>query len=101
MEVVPPTAVICGNDILAMGALAECRAAGKRVPEDISVAGFDDLDISAQIVPALTTIRVPAAEMGKRAADFLLAQIKNEDTLWHQEVAAVLKVRDTTAPPPD
>lgn len=96
----PPTAVICGNDILALGALAECQASGVQVPGQISVAGFDDLDMSAQIVPALTTIRVPAAEMGERVADYLLARIKHETALLHQEVEAVLQIRETTAPPP-
>ncbi len=58
-----PTAVICGNDILALGALAECQSVGIRVPEEISITGFDDLDISAQIIPSLTTIHVPSTEM--------------------------------------
>ncbi|MCP4390192.1 MAG: substrate-binding domain-containing protein, partial [Gammaproteobacteria bacterium] len=59
-----PTAILCGNDILAMGAVAECQASGIRIPDEISIAGFDDLDMSSQIKPALTTIHVPSAEMG-------------------------------------
>ena len=96
----PPTAVICGNDILALGALAECRARGIQVPREMSVVGFDDLEISAQLDPALTTIHVPAAEMGRRTADFLLAQIGNENMPWRQEIAVQLMLRDTTAAPP-
>lgn len=95
----PPTAVICGNDILAWGALAECQSAGIRVPEEISITGFDDLDISAQIVPSLTTIHVPLAEMGAHAADFLVSQINHETSLLHTEITTDLMVRNTTAKP--
>jgi LacI family transcriptional regulator len=53
-----PTAIICGNDVLAFGALLEAQHLGIAVPEEMSIAGFDDLEFSAQIKPALTTIRV-------------------------------------------
>ena len=95
----PPTAVMCGNDILALGALAECQSGGIRVPDDISITGFDDLDISAQIIPPLTTIHVPLAEMGELAADFLVSQINNENSLLHTEIDTDLMVRSTTAKP--
>lgn len=95
----PPTAVMCGNDILALGALAECQSVSIRVPEDISITGFDDLDISAQIIPPLTTIHVPLAEMGELAANFLVSQINNESTLLHTEMKTDLMVRGTTAKP--
>ncbi len=95
----PPTAVMCGDDILALGALAECQLAGMRVPDDISITGFDDLDISAQIIPPLTTIHVPLVEMGELAADFLVSQINNESTLLHTEMNTDLMVRGTTARP--
>lgn len=94
-----PTAVICGNDVLALGALAQCQAEGVNVPKDISITGFDDLDMSSQLVPALTTVHVPSAEMGKRAADHLVAQINNETTLLHTQVDIELMIRDTTAVP--
>lgn len=96
---VPPTAVMCGNDILAMGALAECQSAGIRVPEEISITGFDDLDISAQIIPPLTTVHVPLVEMGELAANFLVSQINNESTLLHTELKTDLMLRGTTARP--
>jgi LacI family transcriptional regulator len=94
-----PTAVICGNDVLALGALAQCQAAGVRVPEDISITGFDDLDMSSQLIPALTTVHVPSAEMGKRAANHLVAQINHETTLLHTEVDIELMIRHTTGVP--
>ena len=94
-----PTAVLCGNDILALGAIAECQSAGIKVPEEISITGFDDLDMSAQMNPALTTIHVPSAEMGEQAADFLVARIRQEPSMLHTEIMADLMVRETTAKP--
>jgi LacI family transcriptional regulator len=59
-----PSAVICGSDVLAFGALVECSSKGLRVPEDVSIVGFDDLEFAAHLNPPLTTMQVPAAEMG-------------------------------------
>lgn len=94
-----PTAVICGNDVLAQGALFECQARGIAVPDDLSITGFDDLKISAQLVPPLTTVRVPSAEMGERAADFLVDSRGGQSHLQHVEVETSLVLRGTTAPP--
>tara|TARA_R110001583_G_scaffold149274_1_gene301280 strand:+ start:82677 stop:83735 length:1059 start_codon:yes stop_codon:yes gene_type:complete len=96
----PPTAVICGNDVQAMGALFETQAQGIAVPARLSIVGFDDLPISANLVPALTTIRVPAADIGRRAADYLLDRLAGQDPPLHTELDAELVVRGTTAPPP-
>jgi len=94
-----PTAIICGNDVLAFGALFECRARGVNVPQDMSITGFDDLDLAANIDPPLTTIRVPAAEMGRRAAEFLLARLEKTPTPEKTELQAAMVLRETTAPP--
>jgi len=94
-----PTAIVCANDVLAFGVLFECRARGVNVPRDISITGFDDQDLAANIEPPLTTIRVPAAEMGRRAAEFLLAKLENTPIPEKTELHAALVVRDTTAPP--
>lgn len=94
-----PTAVICGNDVLAMGALFECQSQGLQVPEFISIAGFDDLSISAHLQPGLTTVRVPSAEMGQRAADLLVQHLSGHAVLDHVEVETSLVVRGTTARP--
>jgi len=94
-----PTAIICANDVLAFGVLFECRARGVDVPRDISITGFDDQDLAANIEPPLTTIRVPAAEMGRRAAEYLLAKLENTPIPEKTELQAALVVRDTTAPP--
>jgi LacI family transcriptional regulator len=94
-----PTAIVCGNDVLAFGVLFECRARGVHVPREISITGFDDLDLAANIDPPLTTIRVPAAEMGRRAAEYLLARLEKTPTPKKTELQAALVVRETTAPP--
>jgi LacI family gluconate utilization system Gnt-I transcriptional repressor len=67
-------AVFCSNDTLALGALFECQRRGVRVPHDLAIAGFGDLDASACCVPALTTVRPPGEEIGRRAASLILAR---------------------------
>ncbi|MGS4946102.1 LacI family DNA-binding transcriptional regulator [Meridianimarinicoccus sp. RP-17] len=71
------TAVLCGNDVLAVGALRGAREAGLRVPDDISITGFDDIDIATLAEPGLTTVHVPHREMGRRAAQALVAAIES------------------------
>ncbi len=71
----PPTAVICGNDVLAAGAMMQARDAGIRIPHDVSVTGFDDIGLAAVVSPPLATVRVPQIEMGRCAAELLLARI--------------------------
>jgi LacI family transcriptional regulator len=71
----PPTALVCGNDILALGALRECQARGIAVPGQMSIVGFDDLAPARHANPALTTIRVPTTYMGEAAADYVLAAL--------------------------
>lgn len=94
----PPTALICGNDILALGALAECQARGLRVPEDMSVVGFDNIEFSAHANPPLTTIDVPAEEMGKSAANYVLGNLNGEDVALHNPVEVELILRASSAP---
>lgn len=95
----PPTAVFCANDIQAIGAMMECHEAGLRVPEDISIVGFDDLPIAQCTTPQLTTVRVPAHEMGRRAAESLIASIESGGPIGRIELPTDLIVRSTTAPP--
>jgi LacI family transcriptional regulator len=94
-----PTAVICGNDVLAIGALAECRALGIAVPRELSITGFDDLEIAAVVTPALTTVRLPTAELGARAAQQLLAQLEGRPFDACVELAVELVVRASTSSP--
>ncbi len=97
-----PTAILCGNDVLAYGALLEAQARGIGVPQQLSVVGFDDLEMSRHWQPALTTIHVPTEAMWTLAAAHLIARL---DGLvagpLQQEIEVELVVRGSTAPPPD
>lgn len=95
-----PTAILCGNDVLAWGALLECQAQGVDVPRDLSIIGFDDLEMSRQWQPALSTMHVPTERMWEQAANYLLARLGGSlDTVVQQEIEVELIVRGSTAPP--
>ena len=93
-----PTAVVCGNDVLALGALLEATALRLRVPDDLSVTGFDDLDLAREIPPGLTTVHAPLEEMGRQTAAYLLGALPSVDGVTHIELPAELVVRGTTGP---
>ncbi|MBU1358812.1 MAG: LacI family DNA-binding transcriptional regulator [Gammaproteobacteria bacterium] len=95
-----PTAVLCGNDVQAFGAILECHAQGVRIPQDISITGFDDLEMAAHFQPALTTMRSPAAQMGRRAADMLLAVNEGRPMPASTRLDLELILRRTTGPAP-
>lgn len=95
----PPTAILCGNDVLALGALLEAIALGLGVPGDLSITGFDDLDIAREISPALTTVHAPLEEMGRLTAAYLLEPASDGDEVTHIELPTELVLRDSTAPP--
>jgi LacI family transcriptional regulator len=94
-----PTAVVCANDVLAMGAVIECRAQGVEVPAAMSITGFDDMEAASILVPALTTVRIPMRELGEAAARQVLARLDGEAGARVTELAVDLIVRGTTAPP--
>ena len=94
-----PTAVICGNDVLAIGALAECQALGLAVPRELSLTGFDDMEIAAAISPGLTTVHFPTTELGGYAAQHLIARLAGEPFDARIELPVELVVRGSTAPP--
>lgn len=73
-----PDIVFCGNDVLAVGAIQAAREMGLKVPADISITGFDDIEIARIIDPPLTTVHVPHAEMGRIAAESLLKLVRGE-----------------------
>lgn len=97
-----PTAVFCSADMVAFGLISGLQAAGLRVPEDISVVGFDDIEMSEFYVPALTTIRQDRHKLGRKAAEVLLARlVPGADSPRTEEPLPVeLVVRSSTAPPP-
>jgi DNA-binding LacI/PurR family transcriptional regulator len=72
----PPTAIMAGNDLLAVGAIRALRRRGIRVPDDVAVTGFDDFDFSELVEPPLTTVRIPGYEMGRTAAELLIDQLE-------------------------
>ena len=82
-----------------MGAVAECLSRGIRIPDEISITGFDDLDMSSQVKPALTTVYVPSAEMGENAAEYLVAKIRQQPLEPPAAMETRLMVRETTAKP--
>jgi DNA-binding LacI/PurR family transcriptional regulator len=95
-----PTAVFVGNDTLAIGAMAAIRAAGLAVPGDISVVGFDDLPFAAFSNPALTTVRVPASQLGEHAARAAIELLNGKPVGIKRGVASLeLIVRESSARP--
>lgn len=95
----PFTALVCTTDLLAMGVLAEARALGIRVAEQLSVTGFDDLEPAAHLDPPLTTVHVPAEEVGRRAGEWLLARLDGRPLPERVELEARLVLRASTARP--
>jgi LacI family transcriptional regulator len=98
----PPTAVIGGNDLLAAGALFEAQARGLRVPDQLSIIGMDNLELSEHVTPALSTVHLPTAELGRRAAELVLARLDGASLPEAIELPVDLIVRGSTGtvPPP-
>jgi DNA-binding LacI/PurR family transcriptional regulator len=95
----PPTAIFCYNDMTALGALRQLHLRKMRVPEDVSLVGFDDLFIASYTQPPLTTLRQPRRLMGHLAMESLLKLISGEDSSRVIKIPAELIVRESTAPP--
>lgn len=94
-----PTAIMCGNDVLAAGAMMGARDAGMRVPEDISIVGFDDIGIASVVTPPMTTVRVPQIAMGQAAARLLLRKI-NGDAVQSVTLQTAFIKRGSLGPAP-
>jgi LacI family transcriptional regulator len=96
----PPTAIFASNDMMAFGVMDAVRESGQRIPEDISVIGFDDIPQAGIIHPALTTVRQPLHNMGSVAAQMLLDLLKHPDFPPKRiELPTGLVVRDSCQPP--
>jgi LacI family transcriptional regulator len=94
-----PTAVVCFNDKVAVGVLEAAAARGLRVPEDLSVTGFDDIDVSRATTPRLTTVRQPLQEMGRTAVTLLIRQLDGDPhEALSMELETRLIVRESTGP---
>ncbi|HEY5810751.1 MAG TPA: LacI family DNA-binding transcriptional regulator [Povalibacter sp.] len=97
-----PTAIFASNDEMAAGVLAVAHGMGLAIPEDLSVAGFDDVPLASQVWPALTTIRQPVPAMSARAAELLLKQLRGEpDERAGQIIESSLTFRQSTGPASD
>ncbi len=94
-----PSALVGGNDVIALGALFEAVERGIAVPQDLSITGFDNLSLVEHIRPALTTVHLAAEEMGTAAAEALLIALESGRPVQSRELEARLLVRATTAPP--
>jgi LacI family transcriptional regulator len=95
----PFTALVAFNDISALGAMTALRESGHKVPEDVSVMGFDDIEFASIAYPPLTTIRQPLQEMGATAAELLLRKLANDESVQNIRIRPELIVRSSTCPP--
>jgi len=98
LEGISFTALVCYNDLVAIGAMRQLQDQGKSVPDDVSVVGFDDIDVSSFLGVPLTTVRVPRREMGRRAAASIIKRIHSISHMGTQRILldAELIVRSST-----
>lgn len=98
----PPTAIFCANDSMAIGGLCAVHDAGLRVPDDVTVVGFDDIPLAHYLSPPLSSVHVPVFEMGARAVTRLIAALKGEPVSErrHERLPTHLVVRSSCSPPP-
>ena len=96
---ITPTVVFCGNDVLAVGAMRRARELGIDVPRDVSIIGFDDIELAQVANPPLTTVHVPHREMGRRAGLALAQLVKNGTALERVKLETTPMFRGTLAPP--
>lgn len=97
-----PTAIFAGNDEMASGVYGAAHELGIRIPDDLSIIGFDDAPIATRMWPAMTSVRLPVREMGWAAAEKLFAKAKDKDAVKApaSEFTPTLIERQSTAPPP-
>jgi LacI family transcriptional regulator len=95
-----PTAIFAGNDEMATGVYGAAHELGLRIPDDISIIGFDDAPIATRMWPAMTSVRLPVREMGKAAAEKLFVKPKDAANAPAAEFTPTLIERQSTAPPP-
>jgi LacI family transcriptional regulator len=97
----PPTAVVAASDLMALGAIRAALEAGRAVPREVSIVGFDDIQLAGYVHPPLTTLRQDKAALGGAAGAALMALISGEaDRPRAREIPVELIVRDSTAGPP-
>lgn len=92
-----PTAIVCGNDVLAAGAIVRANERNINVPCDVSITGFDDIDLASVVQPSLTTVQVPQTAMGRAAAELLLEQLSDPEKRRSVEVPTQIIRRHSLA----
>ena len=90
------TAVVCGNDVIGIGAIQEAQSMGLNVPGDISITGFDDMELASVVTPALTTLHFPIAEVGQETARHLIERLEGRVAPRRIELPMKLVVREST-----
>lgn len=94
-----PTAVVATNDVLAVGAMMACREAGIPIPQELSITGIDNTDLGATQTPGLTSVRTPILEIGRAAAEQLIARLEGREFTAFQSLGFEPVFRGSTAPP--
>lgn len=94
-----PTALVCGNGYLAIGAMLECQRLGIRVPQDMSIVGYDDFEIMSELPVPITTVRVSGEDVGTRCAQTLIARLTGTIDEPPHECSAELLLRASSGPP--
>jgi LacI family xylobiose transport system transcriptional regulator len=92
-----PTAIFAGNDLQALGVYEAARMLGLSIPGDLSVVGYDDLELASWVGPRLTTVRQPLTEMAERATRLVLGGVDDAGDTVRIDLATDLVVRDSTA----
>lgn len=96
-----PTAVICGNPSLAVGAYLESLAMGMNVPADVSIVGYDDIEVMSHLPVSLTTVRVQSEQVGRNAARYLIARLNGEEIDIPFQCETEIVIRQSSGPPPE
>lgn len=94
-----PTAIICGSEPFAYGAIFEANNMGIAIPEEVSIVGFDDMWLASNITPRITTVRTPQTQMGMLAAKYLISRLEGEEVPFPNPLDVELVVRESCAPP--
>jgi LacI family transcriptional regulator len=94
-----PSVVMCGNDVLAVGAMQRAQEMGIDVPGDVSITGFDGIELARIVTPRLTTVRVPHSEMGRRAADELVRMVESGDQGKSYELQSTVYIEKSMGSP--
>lgn len=93
----PPTAIFCGNDLLAVGAMFEAQRLGIKVPQELSICGIDNLEVAQAVNPGLTTVSLPTQDLGRMAAETVLSAIAGVSVCAQTLLPFELVIRGSTA----